>query len=78
VPNYKYSQFFYENQAATFDEVYVPGVATPASGIYRCEVCGHEVCSVTPHPLPPQTHPLHPVNTPIRWLLVAAARHNGV
>lgn len=57
-----------ENDA--FDKLHKPGSQTPNSGIYRCEVCGHVVTSVVPHPLPPQNHHQHPSSEPIQWRLI--------
>src|ERR1043166_10075137 len=68
---YKYPQFLIQSNDSKFDELHEPGVSTPYSGIYRCEGCGKEVTSVSPHPLPPQNHHQHTVAPGrIRWQLV--------
>ena len=79
MPNYKHSQFFHVNQSELFDKVLAPATQTPASGIYRCEGCGEEVSSTSPHPIPPQNHHQHmiPGQGAVRWRLVAACCHNG-
>jgi len=79
MPNYKHGQFFSENKSELFDKVLSPATQTPASGIYRCEGCGEEASSTSPHPLPPQNHHQHkvPGQGLVRWRLVAACRHNG-
>jgi hypothetical protein len=72
---YKYPQFLQQNAAAAFDQLYHPGSATPFSGIYRCEGCGHNEVSTYGHPLPPQNHHQHtPAQGAIRWRLVVATR----
>jgi hypothetical protein len=70
---YKYQQYLATSNHQAFDQVHEPGEATPYSGIYRCEGCGHEVTSVATHPLPPQNHHQHNYNQGhIRWRLVVA------
>lgn len=60
---------------AAFDALYSPGISTPHSGIYRCEVCGHEVTSNAGNPLPPQNHHQHTsTQGPIRWRLLVSAQ----
>jgi hypothetical protein len=67
---YKYASYLGLRDHPAFDQVYEPGVATPHSGIYRCEGCGQEVTSVQPHPLPPQNHHQHnSTQGRIRWRL---------
>jgi hypothetical protein len=73
---YKYATHLHQEQSNAYDSLYSPGTLTPNSGIYRCEVCGHEVTSVKDHPLPPQTHPKHPVGVAIQWRLIVFAQHN--
>jgi len=71
MPYYKYQQYLRIEQGPEFDALHQPAQATPFSGIYRCEVCGLSVTSVTPHPLPPQNHHQHQnAVAPIRWRLV--------
>jgi hypothetical protein len=74
---YKYSQYLQSEQGTAFDKLHSPGTETPFSGIYRCEVCTHEAASVRGYPLPPQSHPGHPVGRPVQWRLVVFAQHNS-
>lgn len=67
---FKHSQFFTEDKSNAFDQINTPGTATPYSGIYRCEICGHEAVSTKGHPLPPEHHPCYQRT---RWRLVAAS-----
>lgn len=67
---YKYQQFISRTDHAAFDELHHPGNSTPYSGIYRCEVCGHEIVSTQGHPLPPQNHHQHPQHQAIKWRLI--------
>ncbi len=75
---YKYQQFVKpnENDSNAFDTLHGPSSPTPYSGIYRCEACGHEIVSVSPHPLPPQNHPQHAPGNPIQWRLIVFAQYN--
>ena len=75
---YKYSNFLAVNSNDAFDTLYVPGLATPHSGIYRCEVCGREDVSETSKPLPPQNHHQHNYGQgPIRWRLIVCSDGNA-
>jgi hypothetical protein len=68
---FKYQQLLAASNHEAFDQLHNPGAATPYSGIYRCEGCGHEVTSVHSHPLPPQNHHQHTAGQgAIRWRLV--------
>lgn len=68
---FKYSQYVAQSNHQAFDQVLSPATATPFSGIYRCEGCGHEVTSVASHPLPPQNHHQHTASQgTIRWRLI--------
>jgi hypothetical protein len=68
---YKYSQLLQASTDGAFDNLNSPATTTPYSGVYRCEVCGHEISSTAGHPLPPQNHHQHrPGQGPIRWRLV--------
>jgi hypothetical protein len=72
---YKYSQFLGTSTDNAFDAIHNPGVATPHSGIYRCEGCGHEVASNAGNPLPTQNHHQHSTNQgAIRWRLAVYAQ----
>ena len=81
MPNYKNSSYFQQNASPVFDQTYAPGVATPSSGVYRCDSCGFEAVSTQGHPLPPATIcPQHSSGWKcqhgvVRWRLVAAAIH---
>jgi hypothetical protein len=75
---YKYSQYLTSSTDQAFDAINTPGVATPHSGIYRCEGCAHEVASNAGNPLPPQNHHQHTVNQgTIRWRLIVYAQTGG-
>ena len=75
---FKYNQFLSQSLDAAFDVVASPGAATPHSGIYRCEGCGHEVASNKGNPLPPQNHHQHaPTQGGIRWRLAVFAQTAG-
>lgn len=74
---YKYGNFLVQSQSTAYDTLYHPGVATPDSGIYRCEVCGWEVVSERGKPFPPQNHHTHPMREPIQWRLVVFAQHKN-
>ena len=69
---YKYQQIVSHSEDGAFDELHPPGSSTPHSGIYRCEVCGHEIVSTQGHPLPPQNHHQHPQHQTIKWRLIVA------
>jgi hypothetical protein len=69
---YKFARYIDQNEHAAFDRLSDPGQDTPNSGIYRCEVCGHNVVSTFGHPLPPQNHHQHPSREAIRWRLIVA------
>jgi hypothetical protein len=73
---YKYQQFLTISQHANFDTLHSPGGNAPDAGIYRCEVCGHEIGIAKGHTLPPQSHHQHTSGAgPIRWRLIVAATH---
>ncbi len=75
--NYKYESILKKIDSTDFDKLHTPGTATPYSGIYRCEACGHEIISTYSHPLPPQNHAQHPAGKPIQWRLTVCALHNS-
>lgn len=73
---YQDQKFLTQTKDSEFDTIHKPGVATPFSGIYRCEGCGHEITSEEGNPLPPQNHPQHTAAQGlIRWRLVVFAEH---
>lgn len=67
---YKYQHFLSYSSHDAFDQLHTPGSSAPYSGIYRCEICGHEVVSTAGNPLPPQNHHQHPQHQAIRWRLI--------
>ena len=71
VAYYKHSRYLAQSDHDIFDKTLDPGINTPYSGIYRCEVCGSEATSIKDNPLPPWNHHQHrPGQGPIRWRLV--------
>ena len=71
VAYYKHSRYLAQSDHDIFDKTLDPGINTPYSGIYRCEVCGSEATSIKDNPLPPWNHHQHrPGQSPIRWRLV--------
>ncbi len=70
---YKNLDYLKISKSPAFDDTFTPGQKTPTSGIYRCEVCGHEDVSTKDHPLPTQNHRQHKQFEPIRWRLIVAA-----
>jgi hypothetical protein len=66
---YKYAKFLDQSNHEAFDKLHSPGVAVPYSGLYRCEVCGHEIVSTYGNTLPPQNHHQHSNRQPIQWRL---------
>ncbi|QEE38832.1 MULTISPECIES: hypothetical protein [unclassified Methylobacterium] len=71
----KYDQFVTKGQGALFDQLSPPGTVCKHSGVYRCEICGHEAVSTKGHALPPQNHHTHPSRQPIQWRLTVACAH---
>ena len=72
---YKDSRYLSKSTSDAFDAIHNPGVATPFSGIYRCEGCGDEIASNKGNPLPPQNHHQHgPAQGQIKWRLVVFAQ----
>lgn len=72
---YKDSKYFQTSDNQAFDRIFTPGTATPHSGIYRCEGCGHNITDVAEpgRKLPPQNSHQHTNQlVPIRWRLVAS------
>jgi hypothetical protein len=70
---YKYSDQVTPNDNPAFDTIHQPGATPPFAGIYRCEVCGHEIGTAGGQPLPPQTHHPHERGS-ITWRLIVATR----
>ena len=72
---YKDSRYLNSSTDRAFDDLHHPGAATPHSGIYRCEGCGHEVVSISGSPLPPQNHHQHTTGQGrIIWRMVVYAQ----
>lgn len=46
---YKNANYLQHHNDAVFDQINHAGSAAPASGIYRCEACGHECGSTRGH-----------------------------
>jgi hypothetical protein len=72
---YKYPQFLRPDGGDAFDQLYHPATLAPLSGIFRCNVCGHEAVSTRGHRLPPQDHHVHPQRQPILWRLAVMSDH---
>ena len=73
---YKYAQVLQPHSHAVFDQILGPGQATPLSGIYRCEGCGHEATANAGNPLPPQNHHQHSqAQGQIKWRLIVMSTH---
>jgi hypothetical protein len=71
---YKHKDYLKYSPDASFDVWHNPGVATPHSGIYRCQGCGEEITSNAGNPLPSQDHKQHtPAQGDIRWRLIVSA-----
>ena len=66
---YQDGSFLQKVNLGEFSKTYSPGERTSWSGIYRCDVCGHEIVHTIDHPLPPQNHHTHPMYQPIKWRL---------
>ena len=69
---YKYAHFLTKSDHQAFDQLHAAGGSVPYSGLYRCEVCGHEIVSTYGNTLPPQNHHQHPNRQPIQWRLTAS------
>ena len=70
---YKYREFLNHSNNTVYDEVFNAGAASPYSGIYRCQKCGHEITHVSGRVLPPQNHHTHTVaQGEIVWQLTVA------
>lgn len=72
---YKYVTSVTLSSDAAFDQLHHPAAPAPLSGIYCCQVCGHEAVSTRYHPLPPQNHHQHANFAPIQWRLIVASTH---
>ena len=75
---YKYDMYLKKADFAAYDTLHQPGVPAPNAGIYRCEVCSHEIAIAEKHILPSQTHAQHdPKAGKIQWRLIVFAQHNA-
>jgi len=73
---YKDNSLLHKSGDAVFDHDRRPGETAPASGIYRCMGCGHEVVSEENEPLPPPKHHQHTASQgKMRWRLIVYAEH---
>jgi hypothetical protein len=74
---YKYAKYLTQNTNAQFDKTYKAGDTAPWSGIYRCDVCGHDCVSTAGNTLPPQgfAHTHQNLAQPITWRLVVASEN---
>ena len=73
--SYKNRSYLTESSDPAFDGLHNPGTATPHSGIYRCEGCGHEIVSETGKSFPPQNHHQHTGSQgTIRWRLIVRTK----
>jgi hypothetical protein len=70
---FKHDKYFIRDNHSAFDQVLNPGTLTPFTGIYRCEVCGHEAGSTKQHPLPPEHHAANAPHQRTKWRLIVAA-----
>lgn len=75
--DYKNANYLSQNNHAAFDATHRAGSAAPYSGIYRCDVCGHEAVSTKGNTLPPQggEHTHANYLTPIAWRLIVSSAH---
>jgi hypothetical protein len=70
---YKYEEYVSKSSADAFDSSLEPGTHATWPGIYKCEVCGHEIATAANHVLPSQNHHQHAAGAgPIRWRLVVS------
>ena len=73
---YQNPNFLQKIANVAFNSTYHAGALAPFSGIYRCDVCGHEAVSTVGHHLPAQgLEHTHKVLNPIAWRLIVASTH---
>lgn len=65
-------QYLHESDDEIFDTYYHPGGVSPASGIYRCIHCGHEMTSIKGKRLTTQDHDLYGCDETVVWELIVA------
>jgi len=70
---YKEPKFIEKSDDKAFDQLNSPGTSAPWPGLYRCEVCGHEIGIASGHTLPAQNHHQHkPGEGAIQWRLIVS------
>ena len=70
---YKNREFMELSDDPAFDTLLKPGTVATWPGIYRCDVCGHEIGIAASHTLPSQNHHQHAYGKgPIQWRLVVS------
>jgi hypothetical protein len=75
--HYKFKKYLNRTNHKLFDDLYEPGQAAPYSGIYRCEVCGHEDACIAGQSLPARDHHQHASNQGrIQWRLVVGRQRD--
>lgn len=76
---FKYDRFLkrFGGNGTAYDDIHVPGTATPYSGIYRCTACDVEIVSEYGKPFPP-THAKAAASHLIRWQMAVYADHENV
>jgi hypothetical protein len=63
---------------AFWTTIYNIGDTVPASGIYRCEGCGHEITSNKDDPFPAQNKHQHTGNSKaVKWRLIVKTETKG-
>jgi len=71
---FKNKEFLQYSDDKFFDEFTAARFIAPASGIYRCRACGYEIATAQGRTLPMQSHDRHPLDKPIHWQLIVAAK----
>jgi len=66
---YKHDNYLRHRNDPVFDILLEPGTAAPHPGVYRCEICGHEIIADKAHPLPPASHKHNHPQDDIHWRL---------
>ena len=61
-----------------WEKAYGIGTKVPASGIYRCNSCGHEITSNKGDDFPPQNNHQHPGSkADVLWELIVMTQTKG-
>lgn len=79
-PKNKKYYYLKEWDSTEFEHTYNPEEFALVAGIYRCEICGHEIGHPGNAALPPYKPPNHPHKPPeewrpILWRLIVSANH---